>query len=125
MAICEHCGNDIAFRYIDGICTPIHCNGGNCTAYYERGGDISAKSLGKSLSYHLSMKDLAQKLGYSIVFPVYCRYCGDLIYLFASPEGGFAIFGKLGRPWPKHLCGSIQSMTREYSSPHTPISFNA
>lgn len=27
-----------------------------------------------------------------------------LVYLYAAPNGGFAIFDELGPPWPKHEC---------------------
>jgi hypothetical protein len=51
-----------------------------------------------------SLPDLATKLGRSLVIPTNCRYCGTDIYLFASPNGGFAVFDELGIPWPKHSC---------------------
>ena len=41
-------------------------------------------------SYGSSLRDLAQELGYSVIFPTCCRYCEALIYLFANPDGGFA-----------------------------------
>ncbi len=51
-----------------------------------------------------SMSKLAEELGHSLIFPVMCKYCGEAVYLFASPEGGFAVFDELGPPWPKHWC---------------------
>lgn len=51
-----------------------------------------------------SMSELAAELGHSILFPVQCRYCHQQIYLFASPNGGRAVFNELGPPWPKHWC---------------------
>jgi hypothetical protein len=51
-----------------------------------------------------SMSELAAELGHSIVFPAHCRYCDVQIYLFASPNGGRAVFNDLGPPWPKHWC---------------------
>jgi len=62
------------------------------------------------------MRDLAIELGYSIVFPTICRYCGQEIYLFASPDGGFAIFDDLGIPWPKHECWGVEADTPDYTS---------
>lgn len=47
---------------------------------------------------------MAAELGHSLVFPVLCKYCGAPVYLFASPDGGFAVFDELGPPWPKHWC---------------------
>lgn len=67
-------------------------------------------------SYGTSLSDLASELGYSVVFPTICRYCGDLIYLFASPDGGFAIFDSLGAPWPKHDCWGITPDISDYTS---------
>src|SRR6266536_3317788 len=56
-------------------------------------------------SFRMSrMAELAVELGYSVVFPVHCRYCGMPVYLFASPDGGFVVFDELGPPWPKHRC---------------------
>ncbi len=63
-----------------------------------------------------SLLDLAAELGYSVCFPTICRYCGNLIYLFASPEGGFAIFDSLGIPWPKHECWGIHRDATNYTS---------
>src|SRR2546423_943586 len=51
-----------------------------------------------------SMAELAAELGHSLVFPVLCKYCGAPVYLFAAPDGGFAIFDDLGPPCPKHCC---------------------
>ncbi len=60
------------------------------------------------------MSELAAELGYSVLFPTDCRYCGQRIYLFASPEGGFAIFDEIGIPWPKHQCWGVRSNSRDY-----------
>lgn len=65
-------------------------------------------------SYKRTMSELAAELGYSVLFPTDCRYCGQRIYLFASPEGGFAIFDEVGIPWPKHQCWGIRSNSRDY-----------
>jgi hypothetical protein len=50
------------------------------------------------------MRDLATRLGASLTFPTKCWYCGSAIFLYAHPNGGFAIFDSLGIPWPKHAC---------------------
>lgn len=60
------------------------------------------------------MQQLAADLGYSIVFPTLCRYCGEPIYLYAAPNGGFAIFDHLGPPWPKHQCWGIGPSPTRY-----------
>src|SRR6185312_9680406 len=57
-----------------------------------------------------SMVQLASELGHTLLFPVRCRYCKNLIYLFANPNGGFAIFNDVGPPWPKHACFGMRNM---------------
>ncbi len=53
------------------------------------------------------MSKLAMEIGRPLLFPVRCRYCQqNPIYLFADPDGGFAIFDTVGKPWPKHSCGN-------------------
>lgn len=61
------------------------------------------------------MLDLAWECGHSIIFPRYCWYCGQLIYLYANPNGGFAIFDELGPPWPKHCCSGVHQNNQKYS----------
>lgn len=55
----------------------------------------------------ISLVTRAKDLGHSILVSVDCRYCNAPIYLFATPEGGFAIFDHLGVPWPKHQCRDL------------------
>jgi hypothetical protein len=50
------------------------------------------------------MSEMAAELGHSLLFPAQCWSCGRSIYLFAAPNGGFAIFNDIGVPWPKHRC---------------------
>lgn len=57
--------------------------------------------------HNQSMSELATELGHSLLFPVNCRYCGRLIYLFADPNGGFVIFNDVGKSWPKHQCRNM------------------
>src|SRR5204863_1604562 len=38
-----------------------------------------------------------------------CKYCGARVYLYAAPDGGFAVFDELGIPWPKHHCNGFLS----------------
>ncbi len=68
------------------------------------------------------MSELAQSLGYAILFPVLCKFCGKHIYLFASPNGGFAIFDDVGKPWPKHHCqGVVRTSEVGCSFPRSPL----
>lgn len=62
--------------------------------------------------YGQSMRLLALSLGRSLTFPTACRYCGHHIYLYAHPNGGFAIFDDLGVPWPKHQCAGYDGQSR-------------
>jgi hypothetical protein len=68
------------------------------------------------------MRDLAAALGQSLLFPVVCRYCGADIWLFATPEGGFAIFDAVGKPWPKHECWGIAPSEPRYAVPQPQFS---
>ena len=122
MTICKYCGEEFEFRYIDGVCTPIHINGGYCSEYGNRESSRTDRNRETSFAYHSSMRELAQELSHSLIFPVLCRHCERLIYLFANPDGGFAIFDRLGKPWPKHQCGLVRPTTREYSSQGTVFS---
>ncbi len=61
------------------------------------------------------MCERAAELGHSLLFPAICRYCGSRIYLFATPEGGFAIFEDVGGDWPKHDCWGVHQSTNRYS----------
>ena len=67
--------------------------------------------------HNKSMIQLACDLGHSLLFPVLCKYCGSEIYLFADPNGGFAVFNDVGPPWPKHGCYGMRSGPATYSIP--------
>ena len=100
----------------------------------HRGGGYGGRSVSLDLGYPgsnfrsarkfgmSSMTDLAAELGHSLVLPVRCYYCGRLVYLFASPEGGVTIFDELGPPWPKHECtGLSQNGTVNCTFPESRI----
>jgi hypothetical protein len=61
------------------------------------------------------MCERAAELGHSLLFPAICRYCGEQIYLFATPEGGFAIFDDVGGDWPKHECWGVNQTSARYT----------
>ena len=64
-----------------------------------------------------SMSQRAVELRRSLLFPVRCRFCGVQIFLFADPDGGFAIFSQIGKPWPKHRCSEMcQDPSSSYDS---------
>jgi hypothetical protein len=77
--------------------------------------DPSPRDPERSTRWHnKSMLQLAAECGRSIIFPVQCKYCRDLIFLFADPNGGFAIFDELGPPWPKHGCAGMRGTLLPY-----------
>ncbi len=68
------------------------------------------------------MAQLAAELGHSVIFPVACRGCGHRIYLFADPNGGFAMFDEVNPPWPKHVCPRNFGEATRYNLPPTRYS---
>ena len=61
------------------------------------------------------MCERAAEFGHSLLFPAICHYCGARIYLFATPEGGFAIFDDVGGDWPKHDCWGVHQAATHYT----------
>lgn len=91
MAICKYCGEEIEFRRIDGLVTPIHLSGGWCS-----GAPSSPTSSGRAGSFQSTQ---------SYTNPnALCPVCGDLVFFYRSPFGGRVFFDDLGWPWPKHPC---------------------
>lgn len=80
MGTCYDCGGEITFRYIGGVCTPIHRSGG-----------CYPSSSSTTLT--------------SFVDPnARCPVCGDRVFFYRSPYNGRVFFDELGPPWPKHPC---------------------
>ncbi len=80
MGRCRDCGGEITFRYVDGVCTPIHRSGG-C---FPSEASIKVDSF---------------------VDPnARCPVCGDRVFFYRSPYNGRVFFDELGPPWPKHPC---------------------
>lgn len=91
MPICNKCGGQIIFRYIDGSPVPIHTNG-ECSSSRTHKSNNRGK-LYSGLSYE------------SYVNPhAICPVCGEEIFFYQSPSGGRVFFDSLGPPWPKHPC---------------------
>jgi len=90
MPICDYCGEEIEFRYVDkNRPTPIHVNGGWCSGYRDTS-KRSTRPFGSVVSY---------------VNPnAHCPECGAQVYFYQSPFGGRVFFDDLGWPWPKHPC---------------------
>jgi hypothetical protein len=90
LAICNHCGDEIDFRWIDGSVRPIHINGGGCS------GGLSGE-IGYAISRFESVK--------SYLDPnARCPVCGKSVFFYRSPYNGRVFFDAVGWPWPKHGC---------------------
>lgn len=61
------------------------------------------------------MRQLAAELGRALLFDATCWYCGCSIYLYANPNGGFAIFDDGSPPWPKHECRGLSIGTSQFT----------
>ncbi len=95
MPICDQCGGQIEFRYINGRPTPIHVNGGWCPGYRSgSGGD------GRGSSSAGSFRTVESYINPN----AYCPVCGQSVYFYQSAYGGRVFFDDLGWPWPKHPC---------------------
>ncbi len=79
MSTCWKCGQEITFRYIDGVCTPIHLYG-----YCEGRSPYSDEAISKAVHAR-------------------CPRCGQMAY-FLRHNGGTVWMDELGAPWPKHKC---------------------
>lgn len=62
------------------------------------------------------MRQLAVELGRSLLFDASCWYCGRSIYLYANPNGGFAIFEDDRPPWPWHDCRGLFRGTSHFTA---------
>ena len=98
MHICDYCGDEIEFRYINGRPTPIHISGGRCSGY-DQGSSSQPSKPFRSFQSYVNPNAL-------------CPVCGEQVYFYQSPFGGRVFFDNLGWPWPKHLCtDNAQSQT--------------
>lgn len=99
MSTCDYCGEEIVFRYVDGVLRPIHLHGGWCTAAtsHRTYGPVSAPAT-PAPSYRISScaaDDMCR--------PTTCPICGERVF-FVRHNGGAVWFDELGYPWPKHAC---------------------
>ena len=106
MSACRDCGQDIIFRYINGVCTPIHHHGLPC---------------GEQSPY----PDEALRSS------VHCRcpLCKQMVYLVRHNGGTFWV-DELGWPWPLHPCfdtttASVRSTSTVQDRAEGQISENA
>jgi hypothetical protein len=80
MKPCRNCGQDIDFRIIKGVCTPIHPHGLPCG---ERA-PYSDEALRGAVRCR-------------------CQRCRQMVYLVRHNGGAFWV-DELGWPWPPHPC---------------------
>ena len=80
MRTCRDCGQDVVFRYINGVCTPIHLHGLPCG---ERP-PYSDEALRSAVRCR-------------------CPLCQQMVYLVRHNGGSFWV-DELGWPWPLHPC---------------------
>ena len=78
MNICRDCGQEIIFRYFDGVCVPMHLSG-DCGRW-----SLDEESVKKAI--HTK-----------------CPICGQKVWLVRH-NGGTVWLDGLGLPWPKHPC---------------------
>jgi hypothetical protein len=96
---CDYCGREIEFRYIDGICRPMHFDGaGWCNACGSRGNN-------GTIAYQYEDQDLC--------WPTQCPRCSRPVFLIRH-QGGCAWLDGLVRPWPTHDCFRDQSSEQPF-----------
>lgn len=84
--ICELCGGEIIFRYLEGRCVPIHLNG-HC---FENPSNSDRKEPREAL------------------LKTRCPECQKAVY-FLRHNGGSVWLDDIPWPWPKHSCFEDQS----------------
>ena len=88
MSTCSRCGNQIEFRYIGGVCIPLHTNG-NCI-------NSGTRKVNDYSGYKVSEK--------TCCFCTNCPQCGDEVHFIRHNGGSVWIDPPLGPPWSKHSC---------------------
>lgn len=101
MSSCSRCGQKIEFRYIDGICVPLHVEGGCIDDIDGKVDDFSGYRVSKE----------------SCCFSTSCPECNSDVYFIRHNGGSVWIDPPLGPPWIKHECfdnqvdSSVSSVT--------------
>lgn len=100
MAICNQCGEEIEFRYIDGRCVPIHPNGGWHCGF----GTADSEPVSQTRP---AVKEWTQE---EFTRPTKCPICSADVFFIRHNGGCVWVDPPLGWPWPKHAC---------FDQPHT------
>ena len=90
MPICDRCGEEIEFRYMDGRSTPIHVNGGWCEG-------------AKAVVPRRNQRPFSSPESYTNPNAL-CPVCGVKVFFYQNIHGSRVFFDDLGWPWPKHGC---------------------
>lgn len=94
---CQYCGDEIEFRYVNGVLIPLHATGG-C-----------------SRSTQSSSQNRPFTTNESYVNPnAKCPVCGETVFYYQSSHGGRVFFDALGWPWPKHACTDNPKAQNDY-----------
>lgn len=103
------------------------CNGYNhsnwCTCGWGGDGHSGGRSGGNSPNQDYNYDLLSWSIGHArcdlrspFTHPIYCHYCGVVIFFHTNGNGDCVFFDELGPPWPKHSClqskASIQAAER-------------
>lgn len=94
MPTCRECGEPIEFRYMDGVCTPIHIAGGWCRGSRRGNGSDD------------------------ICYFTNCPECGDEVW-FIRHNGGCVWVDQLGWPWEKHGCFRCEPEPKWFAEPQS------
>ena len=97
MPICQYCGGAIEFRYVNGVCTPIHLSGG-CF------GGGSGQRYAPAPVQSKPRQDPFYRYESFVNPHATCPVCGAEVFYYEAPNGGRVYFDALGPPWPKHPC---------------------
>lgn len=92
MSACIYCGEELYFRYIRGVLTPLHESGSCTQAPYS--GNVSS-SFTSNAAGAFGFDDFCRSQP--------CEYCSAPIF-FIRHNGGCLWVNSLGWPWPKHAC---------------------
>jgi hypothetical protein len=101
MNVCSYCGGAITFRYIGGVCTPVHliggCSGDYSTFRANNYTEVEGRNfeISKLYSSDYTEKDFCQ--------PTKCPKCEQKVF-FIRHNGGSVWIDELGYPWTKHPC---------------------
>ena len=102
MPTCYKCGEEITFRYVDGICTPIHLTGGCGDSF----GMYSFDNVNNDLYQQYSVQNnvfISNHANENFCRHTRCPICGVQVF-FIRHNGGSVWVDELGWPWPKHDC---------------------